>query len=560
MEFKDLSLRPEISQALATMGFTTPTEIQAKAIPILLQEQSVDFHGQAQTGTGKTLAFGIPLLNRIDVSNKATQALIVAPTRELVLQICQSLNQVASNMNINILSIYGGMGMHEQIRGLKKGAQIVVGTPGRLNDHLRRGTLSLKQLSYLVLDEADIMLEMGFKQEVDEILSFAPAQRRIWLFSATVKPGIDQIMKTHMHQAMSVRVSKQQVSASGTKQYFAIVPQKDRMTALSRFIDAAPAFYGFVFCQTKMLTAQVAEQLMRAGYAANALHGDMSQAQRNRVIGQFKDREFTILVCTDVAARGIDVSDVTHVINFSLPEDQESYIHRVGRTGRAGKEGVAISFVSAHQVRYIKTLERKFKVEIQPLNVPTFEQIAHVKVSHATDHLKTIINPAEKATYYGHKLRQVVQTFDKEELINALTLLLEQSFCKDIKAQESVQFAPVESFSTDTNNGDEAAEVTIYLGLDDGITQEDVEEFLQENKVNQDDIVKLRVIKKRIFIKVEPAMAETVINAVKGKTLQGHKVRAALSVDHGYEPRRQERRGGRSDRPERSRRMSRRSR
>lgn len=539
-QFKDFSLRSEITRALDDLGFTEPTEIQRKAIPLLLADTNVDFHGQAQTGTGKTLAFGIPLVQTIEINNKAPQALIVAPTRELVVQISQSIRQVAAHMGISIVPIYGGASMVEQMSALKRGAHIVVGTPGRLNDHLRRRTLSLAKLKTLVLDEADIMLDMGFKEEVDEILGFAPENRQIWLFSATVKPGISDIMRKHMKDTVTVKCSKEQVGSANTKQYFTVVSMRDRLKALSRFVDAAnPAFYGFIFCQTKILTAEVAEQLIRAGYKANALHGDMSQMQRNRVIKQFKDREFTILVATDVAARGIDVPDITHVVNYSLPEDQESYIHRIGRTGRAGKEGIAISFIRANEVRYIKTLEKKFRLQINPLNVPTFEEMAQLRVANAAEYIKAI-NAETGATYYAaQRLHTIVDGYSPKELAKITVSLLGEKFLKDMKEQDVVNFAPVENMDMNQLERDGQSEVAIFLGSDDGIEKDDLVEFLKKNtKLDEQDCSRARVIKRRSFLKLPPAQAEQVVNAIKGKVLCGHKVRAAVSVDHNsYESR-----------------------
>src|SRR5579859_702188 len=273
MTFKDLALAPEIQQALDALGFTTPTEIQQRAIPILLAPENIDLHGQAQTGTGKTLAFGIPLLQKINKSNRKVQALIVAPTRELVTQITDSLRQAARFTPIVIESIYGGVSMTDQINALSRGAHIIVGTPGRLNDHLRRKTLSFKELQYLVLDEADIMLDMGFKEDIDFILQNAPKNRQIWLFSATVKSGIDDIIKHHMKNTVSVRVTSKGTASAQTKQYYCVVQQKYKIDALCRIIDHSPEFYGFIFCPTKILTSEVAERLIARGYRVNALHG-----------------------------------------------------------------------------------------------------------------------------------------------------------------------------------------------------------------------------------------------------------------------------------------------
>ena len=554
MSFKNLALVPNIAKALETLGFEKPTEIQSKAIPMLLTAKKVDFHGQAQTGTGKTLAFGIPLIQTIDESQKNVQALIVAPTRELVVQICQSMRSVAQYMNISIEPVYGGVSMEDQIRVLKRGGvHIVVGTPGRLNDHLRRKTLSLQGLKTLVLDEADIMLDMGFKEEVDEILKYSSNDRQIWLFSATVKQGIHDIMKQHMKDPVSVRVSQQNVGTSSTSMFFSVVPMRDRVAALSRFIDSVPEFYGFVFCQTKLLTAEVAEHLMRRGYKSNSLHGDMSQVQRNRVIKRFKQKEFTILVATDVAARGIDVSDLTHVINYSLPDDQESYIHRVGRTGRAGKEGTAITFVSHSEVRHIGSLQRKFKLTINPLEVPTADTIAKVRIDQAADHLITAVGKPDQATPYFKQLHELVSKHSHEELANAVVSFLDDKFLKYVNNDQEIKFASAsqapQNYSSSTSNGssynDDSGLQEIYLnvGSDDGIIKDDVIEFLKKNSdIQENQCEKIKVIKRRTFIVVPTQMVSALKSTLNGQTLGGRKVRVDLTNDDSFRggPKRQD--------------------
>lgn len=534
--FKNLDLAPNIAKALDTLGFLKPTEIQSKAIPMLLTSEKVDFHGQAQTGTGKTLAFGIPLIQTINESNSTTQALIVAPTRELVVQICQSLKSVAQYMNISIESVYGGVSMEDQIRALRKGAHIIVGTPGRLNDHLRRKTLNLQTLKTLVLDEADIMLDMGFKEEVDEILKYASNDRQIWLFSATVKQGIHDIMKKHMKNPVSVRVSQQNVGTSNTSQFFSIVPMRDRIAALSRFIDSVPEFYGFIFCQTKILTAEVAEHLMRRGYKANALHGDMSQVQRNRVIKRFKQREFTILVATDVAARGIDVSDTTHVINYSLPDDQESYIHRVGRTGRAGKEGVAITFVSHSDVRRIASLQRMFKLTINPLDVPTADTIAQVRIAQATEYLAATVAQQEKSTAYHAQLKTLASNYSQSELAHVIASFLDEKFLGYINSDQEIKFAsahqPAQNYNSDSHENSGLQEIYLNVGSDDGLTKQDIIDFLKKNSsIQESQCEKIKVIKRRTFIVVPIDLVSSIKSALQGQNLGGRKVRVDLTQD-----------------------------
>jgi ATP-dependent RNA helicase DeaD len=516
--FTDLPLSDGIKNAIAKLGFTTPTEIQRKAIPLLVEKKKIDIHGQAQTGTGKTLAFGIPLLERVNLSKKEPQALIVAPTRELVVQIADSLNGLAKQLGIIVEPIYGGVSMDAQMRSLKRGAHIVVGTPGRLIDHLRRKTLQLKNLETLVLDEADIMLDMGFREEIDEIFKYCPSEKSIWLFSATVKTGISDLMNTHMSDTISVRVSKTSVGSSTTKQYYSIIPSKSRLNALLRFIDCASEFYGFIFCQTKLLTAEVADRLAAKGYRVGALHGDMSQAQRNQVIKKFRDHELSIVVATDVAARGIDVANLTHVVNFSFPEDYESYVHRVGRTGRAGKEGIAITFINKADIRTVRFVEKKFSITINPIDVPSNEEIIAGRLADAGNYLS---NLAEHTAHrpFVEKIQALVTNMSQDEKDAALVALLYTKFLGSFDMQEIVQHSHHEDEMADTK------EIFISVGLDDGIDREEVADFLiKEGNIHENDIKKLRVIRRRSFIHLPSAIAEQLVRKLRGKRFAGRRV------------------------------------
>jgi ATP-dependent RNA helicase DeaD len=551
--FKDLHLLPEIQRALDELGFTEPTEIQKKAIPLLLAAPKVDFHGQAQTGTGKTLAFGLPLLQKIDASKHATQALVVAPTRELAIQIAESISAAAKYLRIKIAVIYGGASMEEQIRQLKQGAQIVVGTPGRLNDHLRRKTLQLAQVKTLVLDEADIMLDMGFKEEVDEILKYAPVDREIWLFSATVKTGIKQLMDAHMKETVSVRISKTAVGTGKTKQYFCVVPFRARLGALARFIESTPDFYGFIFCQTKMLTGEIAEQLLKRGYNVGALHGDMSQAQRNAVIKRFKSQDLSIVVATDVAARGIDVSDLTHVINYSIPEDLESYVHRIGRTGRAGKEGTAITFINKTEVRSIQFIQRKFQVVIDPIDIPTVEHIVKVRLKSAAQYITDLEN-AQPLPYFKQVQELLAKTPESSlRLITAHAIY--DKFLKTIDMEE-VPYTHLDKVDSEQ----QLQEVCLSVGTDDGISQEDVREFILATKaIQENQIQSIRVIKRRSFIKLSGDCSPELMNALRGLSLGGRKVHANLTcvvADGGGHGRSRDGRSGRGGDYQRSRRSN----
>lgn len=520
--FKDFQLAPQIQDKLNELGFTEPTEIQQKAIPLLLGAQNIDFHGQAQTGTGKTLAFGIPLLHRVDAAHRVSQALVVAPTRELAVQIYESLLPFAKALSLSIEPIYGGVSMEEQMRHLRRGVHIVVGTPGRLNDHLRRGTLSLAGIRTLVLDEADIMLDMGFKEEVEEILTFAPENREIWLFSATVKDGIASLMREYMHDTQSVRVSKKNVGTSQVKQYFCVVPMKSRLNALCRFIEASPEFYGFVFCQTKMLTGEIAEELTKRGYATGGLHGDMSQMQRNAVIKKFKNQEIKIVVATDVAARGIDVKDLSHVVNFSLPEDHDSYLHRTGRTGRAGKEGIAITFINRSETRLIEMVKRKFSVKIDAISVPSRNDIIAGRIALAGTYLTKL---SENASTVHEGIKKLLESYSDHERAQLCAQLLEDKFLSSILSEEEITFAPATTIIDDSGY----QELVMAVGTDDGIEREQAIDLLvKTGLITEDKIRKIRVIKRRTFIDVPSETVSGLLNVLKFESLGGRRIRLAI--------------------------------
>lgn len=524
--FDQFALAETFKKALAEMGITEPTEIQAKAIPLLLTQKHIDFHGQAQTGTGKTLAFGLPLLQNINQNSSNPQALIVAPTRELVLQICESLTKAARYTSISIVPIYGGVSIERQIRDLRHGAQIIVGTPGRLNDHLRRKTLVLKDLVTLVLDEADIMLDMGFRQEIDEIMHFTPKNRNIWLFSATVKQGIEDIKNEHMTDPIVVRSSKQQTTTSNTKQYYCMVPGKLRLTALCRFIDQADDFYGVIFCQTKVLASEVAETLSKRGYSVSALHGDMDQNLRNAVIAKFRAKEFKILVATDVAARGIDVSGLTHVVNYSLPEDQESYVHRIGRTGRAGKEGTAITFIGRSEMRRMQQLARRFSADIKPLEVPGIEQIVESRTQQAALYLATLTEEREiMAMDSVEVLKTAIKQLDEGQLATACTRLLVEKFLKGYEREQDINFGTTADLARSSSSGDDKQEIMLHIGSEDGVTRQDIVHYCKIDGLDQRAIERIRVINKRSFIVVPARVAPSLVEQLKERKLLGKKVR-----------------------------------
>ncbi len=379
-KFKQLGLSEDLMKALQEMGFEKPTGIQEQSIPNLLNGD-VDLIGIAQTGTGKTAAFGLPLIELINPSQKATQGLILAPTRELGKQIAEQLSLFSKYLpKINVLPVYGGTAIQHQIKALKKTQHIIIATPGRLIDLIKRKSVNLDELRYLILDEADEMLNMGFKEDLDKILKYTPEHKNIWLFSATMPDFIKKVVQTYMDNPFEIRVNPKEEVNANIRHRYVVVKTADKTEALKRFLDVHGDMRGLVFCRTKRDTQDLAERLLQVGYRVDALHGDLSQAQRDRVMRRFKSFELQVLIATDVAARGIDVNDLTHVFHFTLPDDVPYYTHRSGRTGRAGKKGVSIAFMNGRQSYKIKRLEKELKIKFKQIFVPENSEVVKIRI------------------------------------------------------------------------------------------------------------------------------------------------------------------------------------
>jgi len=378
--FDTLGLSAPILKAIGQLGFDTPTDIQSQAIPQLLQGDS-DFIGLAQTGTGKTAAFGLPLLDHLDATDDSVQALILAPTRELGQQIAEQIDLFSKHLKgIKSVAVYGGANISTQISQLKRPRHVVIATPGRLIDLVKRKALKLDQIKYLVLDEADEMLNMGFKDELDTILEFTPDSKKTWLFSATMPREIRRMVKQYMESPFEVSVDPKTTVNANIEHKYAVVKQSDKTEAMGRFLELEPDLYGVVFCRTRRDTQALAEDLLKMGFRADALHGEMSQPQRDRVMNRFKNRDLQVLVATDVAARGIDVNDLTHVFHHSLPSEQAYYTHRSGRTARAGKKGISLAFISNREKGYINRMAREMDISFEAVDVPGAEEIAQARM------------------------------------------------------------------------------------------------------------------------------------------------------------------------------------
>lgn len=423
IKFDQLGLSDNLLEAIRELGFETPTEIQEKAIPQLLTENR-DFIGLAQTGTGKTAAFGLPLLERLDPAQKATQALILAPTRELGQQIADQLFKYSKYQErINVLAVYGGASIQNQMKALKKTQHVIIATPGRLIDLIKRKAIKLESIRYLVLDEADEMLNMGFKEDIDKILSYTPDYKNTWLFSATMPKEIRKIVKKYMENPAEVQVNSKNEVNTDIDHYYALVRHSDKTEALSRILDISPDMRGVVFCRTKRETQDLAEKLLKQDYKADALHGDLSQAQRDRVMRRFRKHELHVLIATDVAARGIDVDDLTHVIHHSLPDDNSYYTHRSGRTARAGKSGISLSFVSGKEKHRIHKLEKQLGIKFERIFIPNANDIAKVRIEDWCVKVHNTSTTGKVTKKMKSDASRIFADVSKDELIEKLLVL-----------------------------------------------------------------------------------------------------------------------------------------
>ena len=390
VKFEELNLQPQRFKGIRELGFDETTPIQSQAIPMVME--GLDVIGQAQTGTGKTAAFGIPLLMKVDPKNKKTQAIVLCPTRELAIQVAEEIRSLAKYMHgIKILPVYGGQDIVKQIRSLKGGTQIIIGTPGRIMDHLRRKTIKCESVNTIVLDEADEMLNMGFREDIETVLEYIPEERQTVLFSATMPKPILEITKKYQKDAVTIKVVKKELTVPSIEQYYYDVKRKDKVEVLSRLLDVYGPKLSLVFCNTKRMVDELVHALQGRGYFAEGLHGDMKQVQRDRVMNNFRNGRTEILVATDVAARGIDVDNVEAVFNFDLPQDDEYYVHRIGRTGRAGKTGRSFTFVKGKEVYKLKDIQRYCKTKILAQKIPSMEDVEQVKLEKIMDHIDTVI-------------------------------------------------------------------------------------------------------------------------------------------------------------------------
>ena len=439
MTFKELNLREEILSAIGELGYEFPMPVQEKVIPFML-EQNNDLVALAQTGTGKTAAFGLPILNMIDAKLKQVQALVLAPTRELCIQISNDLKNYSKYLHTRVVPVYGGEDIRKQLSQLDQTPQIIVATPGRLIDLIDRGKIKLNNINYLVLDEADEMLNMGFKEDIETILKETPATRRTTLFSATMPNEIAQIAKSYMKDFEEITIGSKNSGSENVSHIYYVAQAKHRYLVLKRIVDLNPDVYGIVFCRTRQETKDVAERLMKDGYNADALHGDLSQAQRDTVMQKFRIRNIQLLVATDVAARGLDVSDLTHVINYNLPEDVEIYTHRSGRTGRANKKGVSVSIIHSRERNKIRDIERMVKKKFEQEMIPNGLEVCKKQLFHMIDKMQHVEVNEEQIEPYMAQIMKQLEYLDKSELLKRFVSLEFNRFLNYYKDSEDLNY------------------------------------------------------------------------------------------------------------------------
>jgi ATP-dependent RNA helicase DeaD len=545
MTFEGLGIDARLIQATDELGFVNPTPIQEKAIPVLLSGTK-DFVGLAQTGTGKTAAFGLPLLQLISVENKYPQALIVCPTRELCMQIVKEIELFKKHIKgVHVVAVYGGASITMQIRDLKRGVQIVVATPGRLIDLIERKAIDLEQIHYVVLDEADEMLNMGFRDDIEFILKNTPKRESTWLFSATMPPEVRQVSKRYMTSPVEVTVGKVNTGNKNIDHQYYVTSAQYRYETLKRIIDFNPGIYGIIFTRTKLDAQDISEKLTREGYDIDALHGDLTQQQRDRVMGQFRDRSLQLLIATDVAARGIDVSGISHVINYELPDELEVYTHRSGRTGRAGAQGISVSIVHAREVFKLRQIEKLIQQPFHKLDIPSGKDVCRKQFFYFMDKLlQTDISHGDYETYVP-MLEEKFADVTKEEVLKRVAAMEFDRFLKyyenaaDLNARAETRLRERSYDREDRDQGRRRdtkgrefegngnfARLFVNLGTKDGFYKASFLQFILDmSDLKKEMLGRIDMKEMNSWIEIDKSVANKMVKAIDGKTFKGRRIR-----------------------------------
>jgi ATP-dependent RNA helicase DeaD len=540
--FEELGVSPEIRKAIEEMGYVSPMPVQEEVIPYLLGENN-DVVALAQTGTGKTAAFGLPIIQKIQVEDRVPQSLVLCPTRELCLQIAGDLNDYSKYVEgLKVLPVYGGSSIDSQIRSLKKGVHIIVATPGRLLDLMERKTVSLATVRNVIMDEADEMLNMGFTESINAILADVPEERNTLLFSATMSPEISRIAKKYLHDAKEITIGRKNEGVSSVKHIAYLVHAKDKYAALKRIVDYYPQIYGIIFCRTRKETQEIADKLMQEGYNADSLHGELSQAQRDAVMQKFRIRNLQILVATDVAARGLDVDDLTHIINYGLPDDTESYTHRSGRTGRAGKTGTSIAIVNLREKGKMREIERVIGKKFASGEMPTNKQICEKQLLKVIDDIEKVKVNEEEIADYMPSIYRKLEWLDKEDIIKRMVSLEFNRFLEYYRDREEIEI-PRENRGSERNTavyerrdrnssndrGDRKAEpgftrIFISLGKADNFYPAQLIDLINRNTQHRVRLGRIDLMKSFSFFEVEDKQTQSVLRGLSNVVFNGRRV------------------------------------
>jgi ATP-dependent RNA helicase DeaD len=555
--FSELGLDEKLVKATEALGYVNPTTIQEKCIPILLQG-TTDMIGLAQTGTGKTAAFGLPLLNLVDEKQRFAQALVICPTRELCMQIVSEIELFKKFMpSMNVVAVYGGTSISMQIRDIKRGVQIVVATPGRLIDLIERKAINLEEIKYVVLDEADEMLNMGFQEDIEFILQNTPKKQSTWLFSATMPPEIRRVSKKYMNNPQEITVGKMNTANKNIDHQYFVTQAQHRYETLKRLIDFNPGMYGIIFTRTKMDAQDIASKLTREGYDIDALHGDLSQPQRDKVMNAFRDKSLQLLIATDVAARGIDVKEITHVINYELPDDTEVYTHRSGRTGRAGSTGVCMSIVHARENFKLKSIERLIQSPITKTEIPTGKDVCRKQFYHFMDKMmKVDISHGDYDTYLP-MLQEKFADVSKEEILTRMAATEFDRFLRyyenseDLNLRNNPRDSNRREFGNDRNNDNRSNDrsrdrggrdrdmqprnnegsgnttrLFVNLGTKDGFYKASFLQFILDmSDLRKDILGRIDMKEMNSWVEIDKNYAGQMIKAVDGKAYKGRRIR-----------------------------------
>jgi ATP-dependent RNA helicase DeaD len=543
LNFSTLGLSDPIIKAIGNLGFDVPTPIQEKVIPQILTDIR-DIVGLAQTGTGKTAAYGLPILERTNVSSRKVQALILCPTRELCLQIANDMERFARFLpKISVTAVYGGTGILEQMHSVRKGSQIIVATPGRLLDLINRKVADISSIRHLILDEADIMLNMGFKEELDAILATAPKERQTLLFSATMPSEVAKIAAKYMQNPIEISVGPKNSGTANVEHQYFMVHAKDKYETLKRVVDYYPGIYGIIFCRTRIGTQEIADRMIKDGYNAEALHGDMSQSQREFVMHKFRAGNVQLLIATDIAARGLDVNDLTHVIHYDLPDDLEIYTHRSGRTGRAGKTGISLAIINMKEKYKIQSIEKTVKRKISAANVPLGKDICEQQLIHLIDRVKTVAIDSDQISPYLSVIEEKLADLDREALLKHFVSLEFNRFLNYYKNTPDLTVIPRElpkkQLSMTKNGGKELSKtgftyLVVNIGKNDHVLPPQIIGLINQSTRNRFiRLGNIDISPDRSRFQIENHYVDEVYQAISGYKFCGKKLSVEREAPHG---------------------------